>query len=147
MVFATPQIKAPKITTFKVPEGIAVATAVVAFTWYTYLAPFNTTSPFFIPANFVRSYVGFLPVQLSVGSIVLSHVLESLYTFSLCRKHSTGFLVGVRCSSSFFSRSVIHVPCHQAQYVITTLILGYPTWISLRKRIQAARIDSVMKVE
>ena len=101
LYFAAPQIKAPKITTFKVPEGIAVATAVVAFAWYTYLAPFNTTSPFFIPANFVRSYVGFRPVQLFVGSIVLSHVLESLYTFSLCRKHSTGFLVGVRCSFVF----------------------------------------------
>lgn len=121
-------IKAPKITTFKVPEGIVVTTALLAFTWYTYLAPFNSASPFFIPVNFVRSYVGFRPVELSVGFIVFSHALESLYTFSLCRKHSTGFLVG-------------------AQYVITTLILGYPTWISLRKRIQAARIDSVMKVE
>lgn len=147
MVFAATQIKAPKIATFKVPEGIAVTTALMAFTWYTYLAPFNSTSPFFIPANFVRSYVGFRPVELSVGFIVLSHVLESLYTFSLCRKHSTGFLVGVRCSSSFFSLCLIHVPYQQAQYIIATLILGYPTWISLRKRIQAARIDSVMKVE
>jgi hypothetical protein len=50
-------------------------------------------------------------------------------------------------SSSFFLLCVIHVPCQQAQYIITTLILGFPTWISLRKRIQAARIDSVMKVE
>ncbi|KAG7449207.1 uncharacterized protein BT62DRAFT_669993 [Guyanagaster necrorhizus] len=56
------------------------------------------------------------------------HALESLYTLHLCRKHHTGLVVG-------------------AQYVFFTLILGFNVWVDLRKRIQAARIESVMKVE
>ncbi len=35
----------------------------------------------------------------------------------------------------------------QAQYVFFTVILGFNVWVDLRKRIQTARIESVMKVE
>lgn len=35
----------------------------------------------------------------------------------------------------------------QALYVFSTLICGFTVWVDLRKRIQNARIESVMKVE
>lgn len=128
-------IEVPKITTFKlgVPKGSSIAvtigiTFLVAFTWYIFLAPINSTSPIFLPANIVRSYLGLRAVELGMGFIVLCHFLESLYTFSLCRKHCTGFFVG-------------------AQYVIATIVVGYLSWISLREHIRMARIRSVMKME
>ncbi|KAF4622377.1 hypothetical protein D9613_009286 [Agrocybe pediades] len=34
-----------------------------------------------------------------------------------------------------------------ALYVASTLLSGFPTWVKLRKNIQAARIDSVMKIQ
>ena len=35
----------------------------------------------------------------------------------------------------------------QALYVLATLACGMPIWKNLRRRIQAARIDSVMKIQ
>ena len=153
------QIEVPKITTFRlgVPKGNSIAltigiTFLVAFMWYIFLAPINSTSPFFLPANIVRSYLGLRAVELGMGFIVLCHFLESLYTFSLCRKHCTGFFVGVRLNVFFFFAFVKwltypFVRDQQAQYVIATIIVGYLSWISLREHIRVARIGSVMKME
>jgi hypothetical protein len=35
----------------------------------------------------------------------------------------------------------------QTLYVLNTVIFGFPIWTDLRRRIQDARIESVMKVE
>ena len=159
---STTQIDVPKITTFRlgVPKGNSIAvtigiTFLVAFMWYIFLAPINSTSPFFLPANIVRSYLGLRAVELGMGFIVLWHFMESLYTFSLCRKHCTGFFVGVRLgvSTSFFfcilcsGSLTFFVRDQQAQYVIATIVVGYLGWISLREHIRVARIGSVMKMQ
>ncbi|KAI0086067.1 hypothetical protein BDY19DRAFT_962838 [Irpex rosettiformis] len=54
------------------------------------------------------------------------HALESLYTFHLCRKSKTPF------GATFL-------------YVVSTWVCGFNVWVHFRKRIQAARIDSIMK--
>jgi hypothetical protein len=30
-------------------------------------------------------------------------------------------------------------------YLLGTLVLGYPSWMELKKNVQAARIDSILK--
>lgn len=42
-------------------------------------------------------------------------------------------------------RHLYHI--HQAGYIIGTILFGFPIWVDMRRRIQAARIDSVMKIE
>lgn len=33
----------------------------------------------------------------------------------------------------------------QAQYILTTLAVGFPAWVEMRRQIQEARIESIMK--
>lgn len=122
-------IKAPHITSFRFPLTVN--------TWFTLFilgcllyigtSPSHPKSPLYLPGRLARSYMDsyFKSVLWAFAGI---HALESLYTLHLCRKHHTGLVVG-------------------AQYVFFTLILGFNVWVDLRKRIQAARIESVMKVE
>ncbi|KAJ2918931.1 hypothetical protein MD484_g1547, partial [Candolleomyces efflorescens] len=121
-------IQAPRIDTFVFPRaairpGIFITLCVLAH-W----APLDSPSPFAIPINFARQHLGTKPFAFSFWFTVVAHVLESLYTVSLCWKHSTPFFVGL-------------------QYVGATLYFGLPIWSSMRKRVQAARIDSVMKIQ
>jgi len=59
--------------------------------------------------------------------VVVVHGLEGLYTLHLCRKHRTGFVNGLL-------------------FVLCTLLVGAPIWVSLRQRIQRMRIESINKV-
>lgn len=87
------QIKAPKITSFDLPTTHAyisgfVCTAVLYLHFIQQLF-----LPSFISGNaqyFIRFFFKF-----SAWFILVTHSLESLYTFNLCWKHSTGFSVGV----------------------------------------------------
>ena len=86
--------------------------------------------------------------KFTAWSILVAHCVESLYTFSLCWKHSTGFLVGVSILINSFCQWVkwsLYVP--QALYVLSTLVCGWPIWRDLGIRIRAARIDSMMKIQ
>ena len=47
------------------------------------------------PIYLLRGVLGERALAIQFGTLVVAHILESLYTFSLCRKHSTGFVVGV----------------------------------------------------
>lgn len=40
-----------------------------------------------------------------------------------------------------------HILHFQTKYVLATVLSGFPIWSNLRKKIQAARIDSVMKIQ
>lgn len=83
----------------------------------------------FGPGRALNALVGGPKVVNAILAFMLvMHALESLYTLSLCRRHKTPFAVG-------------------AQYVLATLALGFAAWIPLRKRIQNARIESIMKGE
>ncbi|KAK0206562.1 hypothetical protein DFS33DRAFT_1381672 [Desarmillaria ectypa] len=122
-------IKAPHITTFRFPTTVNTwfTVLLVGSLLYIDISSSHPESPLYLPGRLARSYIGsyLKPMLWSVAGI---HALESLYTLHLCRKHHTGVVVG-------------------AQYVFFTLILGFNVWVDLRKRIQAARIESVMKVE
>ncbi|KAF9524211.1 hypothetical protein CPB83DRAFT_861627 [Crepidotus variabilis] len=121
-------IKAPKISTFTLPRQAVLSTASVWIISYCYLMS-GSTLPFAGPANWVTSSeIGRLFIALSFWAAQTAHILESLYTLSLCRRHSTGFFLG-------------------AKYVFATIIAGFPIWVDLRKKIQQARIDSVMKIQ
>jgi len=61
---------------------------------YLAYSPENSLSPFFFPAHYIQQLVG-VGIFRSLMKLILSvHVLESLYTLHLCRKH-TSFDVGV----------------------------------------------------
>jgi len=121
-------IKAPKITSFDLPSKYVCVTGFVctAILYLHFIQNLSISSLFFIPGDAQPTVQSFL--KFSAWFILVVHSLESLYTFSLCWKHSTGFLVG-------------------ALYVLSTIACGFSIWINLRKRIQAARIDSVMKIQ
>ncbi|TFK38389.1 hypothetical protein BDQ12DRAFT_630849 [Crucibulum laeve] len=121
-------IKAPQITSFHLPRE-AIAAALLVFTVaYLHLSPRTGNFPLFAPAHIVHGVVGSAIISFSYYLLLVLHVFESAYTFSLCRKHKTPFGVGLA-------------------YVASTFILGFPVWKNLRRRIQAARIDSVMKIQ
>jgi Protein of unknown function (DUF2470)/Domain of unknown function (DUF4499) len=144
------QIKAPKITSFDLPTRHACISGFLC-TGVLYLHFIQKLSipPFSIPN--AQQAVQF-SLAFTAWFILVAHSLESLYAFSLCWKHSTGFVVGVSTSlSNFFIStfwvikfSLIYV---QTLYVLSTFACGMPIWKNLRRRIQAARIDSVMKIQ
>ncbi|KAF5347811.1 hypothetical protein D9756_010290 [Leucocoprinus leucothites] len=121
-------IKAPQITTFEVTRDIGISAAVMLSAAYLAYSPENSPSPLFYAANSVQQFVGAGVIRLLVNITFSLHALEALYTLHLCRKHHTGFGVG-------------------SLYVASTFLCGFAVCRNLRRRIQAARIDSVMKVE
>ena len=140
------KIKAPQISSFRLPAKSAFT--IVLYAWLLYLTyPDISPSSLFTPARTIGLWVGgFSTLKRIWQGIFAVHFLESLYTLSLCKKHQTGFAVGVslfdyaclcRTSTTFW----------QGLYVLSTIIFGFPIWVDLRKRIQEARIESVMKVE
>ncbi|KAJ3757206.1 hypothetical protein EV360DRAFT_95352 [Lentinula raphanica] len=140
-------IKTPKISTFHFPRS-ALSVIFVVYPILVYLA----YAPLYDPSNpSSASSISSIPSMITLParllthtpylgpwvptifyyffwSVNVGHVLEAMYTASLCRRHGTGFGVGI-------------------VYVCATLVCGYHIWRDLRKRIQDARIESVMKVE
>ncbi|KAJ7915592.1 hypothetical protein B0H13DRAFT_1999572 [Mycena leptocephala] len=122
-------IKSPQIKSFHLPpDGIAVATFFFLILPYGALAPLVGGSSFFSPAQFLHSYISQKMFRFLWPCFLGFHGLQSLYTLSLCRKHRASFGV-------------------TAAYWSATMWIGVFVWKDLRKRIQSARIESVMKVE
>ncbi|KAF8881565.1 hypothetical protein BD779DRAFT_1545536 [Infundibulicybe gibba] len=125
-------IGTPQITSFNISHPHTAASGILISTiCYLALSPAANTSPLFFPAHVVTSFIGSTIPNFAFYTLVVLHVFESLYTSRLCRKHKT---------SPGYSILTI-------AYVAATFYLGYPVWAGMRKRIQSARIDSVMKVE
>jgi len=123
--------KAPQITTFQFPKRALRVSPVVAIITYFALAPVDNMvypSLLFTPARVVDSLLGPKPFLYAFYVLAVAHVLEAAYTFILCRRHRTGFFVGVA-------------------YVASTVIFGLPIWMDFQRRVQALRIDSMMKVD
>lgn len=121
--------KAPQITEFHFPRS-AVQTAVLlgllAYTVYSPAPSSASWHPAFKLGWWLKSSLPswFIPSVIRVALTV--HILEALYTTVLCRRHKTPFFVGV-------------------QWVVTNFIFGYPVLFELRRRIQAAKIESIIK--
>ncbi|KAJ7074749.1 hypothetical protein C8F01DRAFT_1101682 [Mycena amicta] len=121
-------IKKPRITVFKWPSrGIPFGIFLYTFIPYGAFAPVGD-APYLIPAQFIRQYLSPLPFKAAFGFLLVVHFIESLYTLHLCQKHGAGYEV-------------------MMAYWLSTMLFGMPVWKGLRKRIQKARIDSVMKME
>jgi len=143
-------IKAPQISTFRLPPGAAISAGAILLLCYCTYFPRDSTSPLFRPARFLWTMTGGdRTMSISWAVVWILHGLESLYTFTICRKHHTGFITGVEfhVSSSLLIRVSDLVDGVKAAYVLSTALFGFPIWSDLRKRIQAARIASVMKTE
>lgn len=113
---------------------------------YFTFAPEGSDSPWFTPAQKILGMIGgSLAVKTFWTIMGTGHTLESIYTFILCKRH-TSFIVGVSRLLHHFA-NVTNDSILQAEYVLATLIFGFPIVLDLRRRIQEARIESVMKVE
>ncbi|THG96528.1 hypothetical protein EW026_g5322 [Hermanssonia centrifuga] len=127
-------MKAPHITSFTVPPGLWRTALMMLALIYTTFSPSPSSSPFDLPwvpvlvypATWIRTALPSGSLAWIWGFMISVHALESLYTLSLCRKHHTGVVVG-------------------AMYVLATFAFGFPVFVDFRKRVQAIRIDSIMK--
>ncbi|KAJ7027522.1 hypothetical protein C8F04DRAFT_1122280 [Mycena alexandri] len=121
-------IKLPLLTTFQLPRSVLTTLVPIAALIYCTFFPKDSVGALFAPARFVHSYVNG-PLLAGIWVFMCSiHALETLYTVSLVRKHAGNFSTG-------------------AGYILGTLLFGFPIVMDLRRRIQAARIDSVMKIQ
>ncbi|TFK90725.1 hypothetical protein K466DRAFT_660613 [Polyporus arcularius HHB13444] len=121
--------RAPQITSFRYSPKFMTTIIAMSFLVYCTLARSLASSeyaPIFTAGNLILSYLPSWSLQFSWGMVSVAHGLESLYVLYLCKKHRTGVVVG-------------------AQYVLATLLLGFPVIGDLRKQVQDARIDSIMK--
>lgn len=93
--FELEQIKAPKITSFDLPTRYVFISGFIctAILYLHFIQKLSIPSSFFIPDNAQHTLQ--FSLKFIAWTILVTHSLESLYTFSLCWKHSTGFLVGV----------------------------------------------------
>ncbi|KAJ6510704.1 hypothetical protein C8R45DRAFT_964920 [Mycena sanguinolenta] len=113
------------IPSFKLPpDGLPAAVLLFTVVPYGAFAPSPSTggplSSFLIPAQFIRSYVS----QKWFGYVwwiaLTLHGLESLYTLSLCVRHKAPFMVSLK-------------------YWIATVVIGYPVWMDLHRRIESGK--------
>ncbi|KAJ7140055.1 hypothetical protein C8R43DRAFT_1018796 [Mycena crocata] len=121
-------IKSPQIKTFHFPpRGIDVAIffSILSFGAF---APTEGESGLVAVTQIMHSYLSQKTFMILWAGTLGIHFVESLYTLYLCRKHRASFSV-------------------TSMYISTTWLIGFRLWKDLRKRIQDARIASVMKVE
>ena len=103
----------------------------------------STVPPHLYVGSFILNITGDWLVKSSWAFMVVTHVLESLYTVTLVKRYNTPFGVGVS-SPSLCRRLATHL-YYQAMYVLGTLLFGFPSWLELKKNVQAARINSILK--
>jgi len=123
------QAKPPQIRSFRlqrtgIPDGIFI------FTLFPYLllSPPHGGSRFFVPAQLAQSYVDVKYIGMAFAAGVGWHVLNTLYTWTLCWKHSIPFKATVA-------------------YTGMTMFTGFHTWVDLKKRIREARIEAAKKTQ
>ncbi|KDQ52499.1 hypothetical protein JAAARDRAFT_138539 [Jaapia argillacea MUCL 33604] len=125
--------KSPTLTSFTFPPtAYQTFSAVLSLVYVTFAPPPSPTdspalSTLLTPASLLREAVGGTQVIKWIWVFMFGvHALESVYTWSLCKKYKLGFGAG-------------------SLYVIGTIFLGYPFFTHLRKRAQDARIESILK--
>ncbi|KAJ7119690.1 hypothetical protein C8R44DRAFT_672585 [Mycena epipterygia] len=121
-------IKSPVLTTFLLPRTVLTTAIPMCALFYCTFFPKDSTGALFAPARLVHSYVQGTLLACIWAFMLVIHGLQGLYTFTLTRKHAGNFTTG-------------------AAYVLGALAFGFPVWVDMRRRIQAARIESVMKIQ
>ncbi|KZV71496.1 hypothetical protein PENSPDRAFT_664381 [Peniophora sp. CONT] len=119
--------KIPQITSFHVPLAVWQTGIALALLLYCTYAPLDDPAPWWDPARFLRSTIA-QPwvVKGAWGLVFVLHALEGVYVANIARKHRMPLSVA-------------------AGYIGGVLLFGFPLLRSLRGRIQAARIDAIMK--
>ncbi|KAJ7773644.1 hypothetical protein DFH07DRAFT_878295 [Mycena maculata] len=122
-------IKSPVLTGFYFPRTVFTTTflPICALLYCTFF-PRASDAALFAPAQFLYPYIQGPILTGSWGILLFLHSVEALYVVSLARKHAGSFVTG-------------------AAYILGTLAFGFPVMVDMRKRIQAARIESVMKIQ
>lgn len=76
--------------------------------------PSRAVDVFFAPIRSLVNLTGYRPsVRMMAGTISAIHAVESLYTWSLCKRYVRGWNV-------------------KAAYVVSTLIFGMPAWMDIQ---------------
>jgi drug/metabolite transporter (DMT)-like permease len=143
----TSQIKSPRISSLSLPRNALSTLSFTLFFVFLYFTPAQSpsTSHLLLLANTLQSLLGSFLISFTFWTLVTAHILESLYTLYICRNHSTGIVLGVSTSVFHLHLNLTFGLCLlQAVYVAATLLSGFPIWMHLQKKIQQARIDSVM---
>ncbi|KAF7340790.1 DUF2470 domain-containing protein [Mycena sanguinolenta] len=123
---ADPAQKSP-IHSFQLPpDGLLKAVPFFTVVSYGAFAPSPTSvagslASLFAPAQLLRSYILSQKTFGYILWIVIGlHGLESLYTLSLCVRHKAPFMVSLK-------------------YWIATVIIGFPVWMDLHRRIKSGK--------
>lgn len=94
---STPQIKAPQITSYRWPRRANSTILIYAIMLYITFPDAVPKSPLFQPARAINAAIGGSNTMLRIWQAWFGiHFLEALYTLSLCRRHSTPLVTGVR---------------------------------------------------
>ncbi|KAI0033191.1 hypothetical protein K488DRAFT_48196 [Vararia minispora EC-137] len=119
--------KIPQITTFELPSAVlSTGIALMVLIYCTY-APLDDPAPVWELARWLRATIAQpLIIKISWGVVFIVHSLEGFYTSRLARKHQMP-------------------PAVAASYIGGVTLFGYPLLMHLRRRIQNARIDAIMK--
>lgn len=114
--------KNPVISEFSVPWGLLLRGPLIPEILLIFLTFSSSTY-----ALWGRSYVEpYGLIKFGWGVMLATHIPESIYILSLCKKHQTGLANGFL-------------------WCLGTILCGYPFWVHLRRLVKTARIDSIMK--
>ncbi|KIP02615.1 hypothetical protein PHLGIDRAFT_111888 [Phlebiopsis gigantea 11061_1 CR5-6] len=121
--------KAPQIDTYRLPPNAWKTAIPVIALVYTTFSPVPSSPSYsiaFVPAEAIRNALPSWGLAFCWYLLFALHSSECLYMLSLCRKHQTPFVPTLL-------------------YLISTFAIGFPSWVDFRRRVQAERIDSIMK--
>jgi len=120
---------APHVKTFRVPFMVLTTASLMGTLSYITWAP-GPSSPYystlFYPGHAARLALPSWAVAASWMFLLPTHALEAIYVFTLCRKFTTPFFVGLA-------------------YTLGTFAFGFPFLQELRRQAQHVRIESIMK--
>jgi len=118
--------KTPQITTFELPFGIYQTTILLGFLIYTSISP-SFVGSFWKAGQWLFNGIGgSRTIRVIWFMTTAIHLGEAIYVQRLCIKHRTSFDVALK-------------------YVSSSFLFGFPVLIPLLRKIQQARIDSIMK--
>ena len=97
------QIRTPQISTFRLPPITAASVALVLGLCYLTYFPRESSSILYRPAQVMwKATGGDLTIRASWILLGILHGIESIYTYTLCRRHRTGFRIGVSSPHALF---------------------------------------------
>ncbi|KAF5345042.1 hypothetical protein D9758_010429 [Tetrapyrgos nigripes] len=120
-------IKTPVLSELHIPLSSLEVVLLLSVICYLVFFPQDSGHPIWGPAKWWYEIAG-EKTKYALIFFGVCHVFEMMYVTYLSYIYKTGFVNGVI-------------------YVFMTLLSGYHIWRDIRKRAQAARINSVMKVE